>query len=533
MDPHNGNGRYFTDENGKAVYLSGSHTWNNFLDGGWEAGGFHNPDEFQFESYLNWMQSLGHNFIRLWTPENSRDFDYCVGQPGCPASGYSPVGNPVTPTLYERLDEDCNTPECFGNDGQRKFDLTKLNPAYFCRLRDHILAAKAKNIYVSIMLFDSWGVGVYQSGCYPPGVWWLGHPYDIGNNINMVHGWPDSMHARNDGVACNTSVNDVGTYQQAYIEKVIDTVKDLDNVLFEIDNEGLGYYGDFSPIPDGIHLNSTDWQYSVIKLIKSLEESADPNLYYRHPVGMTSQYWGTNDELTDSDADWISLGYDYFRHPLVHYETDPPPSCGDKVIILDTDHLPNNLGEYDRYNDPPSFDNRATRTWVWKCFTRGYNSIYMDQLYADPAFGGAGLIYDVLPSACASPRSLNPSPHAGEVRDAMGDTRCYADRMNLVEMTPQPTLSSTGYVLAKVGEEYLVYQPGHGEFTVSVLANTYAVEWFDPVSGEVVSEPDRVVLEDDDEIFTPPDWLPEKFMEDAVLFLTIYERAHIESRPRH
>jgi hypothetical protein len=31
---HPSNPRYFTDGSGKAIYLTGSHTWNNLQDGG-------------------------------------------------------------------------------------------------------------------------------------------------------------------------------------------------------------------------------------------------------------------------------------------------------------------------------------------------------------------------------------------------------------------------------------------------------------------------------------------------------------------
>ena len=254
------------------------------------------------------MYGKGHNFIRLWTPGNGGDFE-------ANGSGYYPIGKAVNPTLYERITQaQCDTliangQSCDGNDGLRKFDLMRLNQGYFDRLRDRIIAARDKNIYVSIMLFDGWGVGVYQNSSDSPFLWWLGHPYNIGNNVNMTHGWPDATHPRDDGVACNTGVNDVTDFQTAYIAKVIDTVKDLDNVLFEVANEALGSNGANSPVPGGGTLDSTQWQYYVIELIQKLEannEADSPIATYRHPVGMTGQYWGTNNELDDSPADWIS-----------------------------------------------------------------------------------------------------------------------------------------------------------------------------------------------------------------------------------
>ena len=97
-------------------------------------------------------------------------------------------------------------------------------------------------------------------------------------------------------------------------------------------------------------------------------------------------------------------------------------------------------------------------------------------MYSDPVFGGAAL----------APHS----PHADDVRTAMDYTRGYAERMDLINMTPQGSLSpignNDGYVLAEVGEEYLVYRPVQGDFTVNLAANRYTVEWFNPANGDNV-----------------------------------------------
>jgi hypothetical protein len=65
-------------------------------------------------------------------------------------------------------------------------------------------------------------------------------------------------------------------------------------------------------------------------------------------------------------------------------------------------------------------------------------------------------------------------------RWAMGDTRRFAERMNLLAMQPRGELSSTGYVLANPGREYLVLEPSGaaGPFTVLLEPGTYATEWF-------------------------------------------------------
>jgi hypothetical protein len=52
--------------------------------------------------------------------------------------------------------------------------------------------------------------------------------------------------------------------------------------------------------------------------------------------------------------------------------------------------------------------------------------------------------------------------------------------MQLLAMEPHGELSSTGYVLANPGVEYLVLQPSEEAepFSVELDAGTYAVEWY-------------------------------------------------------
>jgi hypothetical protein len=62
----------------------------------------------------------------------------------------------------------------------------------------------------------------------------------------------------------------------------------------------------------------------------------------------------------------------------------------------------------------------------------------------------------------------------------MGDTLRFAERMNLIQMEPRDDLSSTGFVLANPGQEYLVLEPSGAaaSFTVQLEPGTYAAEWF-------------------------------------------------------
>jgi hypothetical protein len=153
--------------------------------------------------------------------------------------------------------------------------LTKFNEAYFKRLRQRVEAALKRGIFVSIMLFEGHCLQFADEGREF-------QPFHPDNNINGI-GWKDW---RDYYTLANPKVLEL---QEAYVRKVIDTVNDLDNVLYEICNEAGGY--------------STEWQYHMIRFVKAYEAKKRK----RHPVGMTFQYQGgTNANLFNSPADWVS-----------------------------------------------------------------------------------------------------------------------------------------------------------------------------------------------------------------------------------
>lgn len=85
--------RYFTvaSDERKAVYLTGSHIWNNLHDGmgpGTACAG--TPERFDFGAYLDLLRERGHNFIRLWRWELFRSR---VTQRSTDSSQGSPAGS--------------------------------------------------------------------------------------------------------------------------------------------------------------------------------------------------------------------------------------------------------------------------------------------------------------------------------------------------------------------------------------------------------------------------------------------------------
>jgi hypothetical protein len=407
------NPRYFTDGSGKAIYLAGSHTWEDML----EVGYTDPPPAFDFRAYLNFLHGHKHNFFRLWTCALPHGTEVSVGD--------------CYPLPWARTGPGNAT------DGKPRFDLTKFNQAYFDRLRSRIMLAAEQGIYVSVMLFDGYAV---QFDRHPDD----GYPLDEGNNINGV--------AAPDTTSQDLSKPAVTAFQDAYVRKVIETVNDLDNVLYEIANEAGSY--------------STEWQYHMIDLVKHYEVTMPK----QHPVGMTYQYkGGTDATLYDSPADWVSPS-----------ATLPPEATGTKVIINDTDHSFS-------YTAMQSSGYGGQRAWAWENFARGNNVAFMDPyLWVWPGRN--------------APSDDKVDPYWEEIRNALGDIRSYADRIDLASMAPQHDLVvGGGFCLASPGTQYLVFLPSvEGRvnrilrwFSGNVLElktepGTYSYEWFDPSAHSVV-----------------------------------------------
>lgn len=413
---HPENPRYFTDGSAEAVYLTGSHNWYNLQDAGRIGGPL--TKKFDYKSYLEILVKSNHNFMRMWAWEGAGFW----WQGGVNEEYY-------TPLPYRRTG-----PE-MAADGKPKFDLEQFDPEYFERLRARVSAARDVGIYVSVMLFQGWSI--YSHGYGNP---WPLHPFNAENNINGVNGDPDKDGAGKE--VHSLQVPAVTRLQEAYVRKVVDTVNDLDNVLYEVTNETA--------------IQSKDWQYHIVRYVKQYEAKKPK----QHPVGITyfdSGPRGSMDALDQSPADWISPGADGGRFD---YESDPPAADGQKVSISDTDHI---------------FGVGGDSVWVWKTFTRGHHPIYMDPLDNKDGF------------------RVSEAQLAG-ARKAMGQTHRFAERMNLAAMTPAPDLASTRYCLADPGKEYLVFLPAGGSVSVDLSAakGNLGVEWFDPGSDKTVAADPQV-----------------------------------------
>ena len=274
------NPRYFTDDSGRSIFLTGSHTWANFQDSGLAP-----VKASDWEAYLDMMLAHNHNFMRLWAWQQAA------------WAPWTPDKILFEPTIYMR------TGPGPAMDGGQRFDLKKFNPAYFARMRDRIVDCRNRGIYCAVQLFQGFSVNKPHA-CGDQT--WAGHPYNKQNNINGIDG------DRNGDGELDYDQPAVREVQTAYLAKIVETVAGLANVLYEVMNEG----------------GNKEWDWWVVDTVHKMESDRG----YRHPVGLTGAGSETMEEMLASPADWISPFGGKFQW-------EPPVWDGKKVSVNDTDHL--------------------------------------------------------------------------------------------------------------------------------------------------------------------------------------------------
>jgi hypothetical protein len=421
------NPNYFQDTSGRALLLAGSHTWNDLQD--WGSSGA--PPPFDFGAYTSFLVAHGHNFTLLWRTELPK---FC----GLPTTDTSPPDITTSPHPWPR------TGPGTANDGGLKFDLSRFDPTYFDRLRSRVQALNTSGIWAGIYLFSGEWLNVYR--CAGDG-----YPLSGGNNINSIDD------GGGNGSMTMTSPNAITGIQDAMVDKTIDTLNDLPNVLWIVSEEAASTTG--------------WWQGHLIAHVRAYEASRP----LHHPIGLAMLTGDPDTTLYDSDADWVA--------PQVRIS--PTTSCGSgtpkcKVNVNDSDH-----SYFGMWNDTP----QQNRQYAWENFARGNQVAFMDPYVVHYPRQNRNL--------CASPSGVvcaGPDGRWDNFRDNLGYILSYSRRLNLNAVLPSTSLSSTTYCLAQtpaIGSEMLVYAPNGGTFTVDLShasGRTMNYEWFDPTSGVVVSK---------------------------------------------
>jgi hypothetical protein len=162
------------------------------------------------------------------------------------------------------------------------------------------------------------------------------------------------------------------------------------------------------------------------------------------------------------------------------------------------------------WNDSP----QKNRNYAWENFITGNQVLFMDPYLVYYPRENRNL--------CLSPVNgigRKADPRWESFRNNLGYLLRYSRKLNLANVRPATSLCSTRFCLAQtpaIGAEYLAYAPAGGAFTLDLSAmpnsRRLAVEWFNPETGEIVTE-SSISAGSSFQSFSPP------FSGDAVLYL--------------
>ena len=207
---------------------------------------------FNYKKYLKTLESYGFNLTRTFSGA------YCE-----PLGAFKIQNNTLAPAKGQLI---CpwarsNTPG-YANGGN-KLDLTNWDRAYFKRLRDFVAEAGKCGVVVELVLFCPF---------YKDDMWKLS-PMNAANNVNGI------------GKMERTKVYTLNhpkllAVQDAMVRKIVEELRDFDNVYYEICNEP--YFG-------GVTL---EWQAHIAKTIVKAEANFN-QLYAAYARGKEAQELAT------------------------------------------------------------------------------------------------------------------------------------------------------------------------------------------------------------------------------------------------
>jgi hypothetical protein len=214
--------------------------------------------DFDYVAYLNELKNNDLNYTRIFT-------GMYVESPGAFGISKNTIG--VLPnrllTPWARSSE----PGYFL--GGNKFDLNRWDPEYFKRLKDYVKEAGKRGIVVEVTLFTS----LYGDEG------WKSSPFNNINNVNNT----DSL----DRQKAHTLLNkNIGVHQIKMVQKIVQSLNDFDNVIYEVQNEPWADNGDkvgntSQPDPSNEAWHATleipnkrslDWQRGIVNIIAITEQ---------------------------------------------------------------------------------------------------------------------------------------------------------------------------------------------------------------------------------------------------------------------
>ncbi len=427
--------------------------------------------EEEYKDYIDWHSEYGGNFMRL-----------------------------TTMPLFHRIDEEggliypwTRSSECCTYNGEDKFDLDSFNEEYWQRLDDIISYAESKDVIILLQFFDE--VLIEYSNSHPDADRYSLYPFNPHNNVN--YGGQDNcgsigipeinppspsedasiQHCSGEGNErddydwnfydiYNTELIE---YQDDYVDKLVDTLHDNGNIIYEIANE---YAGENLPqVPPPEHY---DWvqhwvdkfqdyetQYGVNLLLTNMpmQEGYDQEDYFQDPgIALTDFYkqLSTNDlqEINDviSESFYFQNNPDYYK-PILMGRVKAKP-----------DQYPNQL--------------RDGRQQFWTAFVSGGQGSTFKEAF------------DVAPSDCDVGVPYYQCNH--DTENIIRGLRGFAYSTEFWKLEPGDDIidsvptGTTAYALKNEisgEEEYVIYLYGStsaSTLTIDIALGDFLVEVYNP-----------------------------------------------------
>ena len=401
-------GHYIEYENNPVLLLGDSVTQ------GWFECGYN----FDQQGYIDALAQRGINILMIWSYFGTN----AVHQKKDDRIGYD------SPELWP----------WYGSPDKKTFDLTRLNPAYFERLKTFVNYAEAKNINILICVHDGWTKTRFPC-----------HPFNSANGngpLTDKHQYVELADYRNEMPACynaSWSRKQKNQYfQERFCDKLITELKPYSNVIYEMFNEGEWY---------------------------------DSSLRNQHEQHFLRFFRARCQNLLMTNSDAIS-GDDPHHDPKVD-------------IISLHGKWENRFETWQQgfYQTPakPYFQSEPVSGWSGE---KSFLSSIRRSLW-EAALGGAGWVCqnDASFGWDKKAQMSGRSSERDQAYDYIGHcTRFFKSEIDLTEMKPKGNLASTGIAMAAKDKKYLVYSPIGGKMTVDLSSakGLFEYRWYNPREGE-------------------------------------------------
>ncbi|HUX94955.1 MAG TPA: cellulase family glycosylhydrolase [Bacteroidales bacterium] len=171
--------------------------------------------DFDYVRYLDELAECGLNVTRTFS-----------GIYVEPAGAFGIAKNTMAPDPERYIAPWARSSEAGYSNGGNKFDLSLWDEEYFARLKDFVDQAGTRNIIVELDLFSNF----YDT------IQWKLSPLNSINNINGIGSIKDHKEI------LSLRHPDILSEQEKMVNKIIDELKDFDNLYYEVCNEP--YFGD-------------------------------------------------------------------------------------------------------------------------------------------------------------------------------------------------------------------------------------------------------------------------------------------------